>query len=66
MTVEIMKEDAVFVIYWKYSDGQAGGAVKVYREKQRAESDLKMLREHCEATRTFELTEVPFMDEWST
>ena len=55
--------ETVQVIYWKYSDGSGCDIVKVYKNKEKAEEDLNMLREHCQDVKDFLLVQAAYNDD---
>lgn len=47
------------VIIWKYTDGSSSGVVRVYIENtSQADKDLKMLQEHGDCLKKFEIQDV--------
>ena len=49
----------IYVICWKYSDGSGFGVVRAYEDEERAQKDLEMMRDICDARELFiEQTEV--------
>lgn len=48
----------VYVLWWKYSDGSSCGVCRVYFDKARAESDMKLL-EDALTSKDYKLDIVP-------
>lgn len=50
--------DAVWVLWWKYSDGSGQGIIRAYEDEQRAKDDFALVEESTD--RTYMLDHVPF------
>lgn len=57
-----MNGNAVYVLWWRYSDGSGAGVIRVYENKVTADEQKAMLEEHCDGMKRFELTMAPYSD----
>ena len=53
-----MDDDGVYVLWWKYSDGSGAGVVRAYQSSDKAEEDLKILKDHGDNVKEFSVTPV--------